>query len=285
MSTATKTPARYSLARALKVAFDMNETYSMFSTYIQNDDPAESVVKLATELAVFEPETVEATIDDETSSTSHTPTVAILTALDTALVAIRATHPDVPSALAVVIEKSSGKTHGHFHAGQWADTDTDGAKLGKRHEISMSSESLSRGAEATLTTLIHEAGHALAHNTGVKDTSRQGRYHGAKFRTIAEGMGLVCATSDKIGTVTTGLNEWAKSHYAKELEILAEALTTHRVLKSDEKVTKPKTTIRVQCACEFPLTVPIKWWNDYGMDNLTCDMCADNGDDAHFSEV
>lgn len=281
--TATKAPARYSLARALKVAFDMNETYTMFGTYIRNDDPAESVVRLA-EIAVIESETVYATIDEEVSTGTLTPTVAILTELAAALDFIRETHPDVPTGIALTIENGRGKTHGHFHANQWEDVDSAGSKLGKRHELTMASDSLNRGAEHVLTTLIHEAGHALAKNTGVKDTSRQGRYHGDKFRTIAEGMGLECTKDSKIGTRTTGLNTWAKSHYAPTLAKLEAVLTTYRV-PTAEKEKAPKTTIRVQCGCEMPVTVPIKWWEDFGSDNMRCGLCMDAGEPDTFAPV
>jgi hypothetical protein len=33
---------------------------------------------------------------------------------------------------------------------------------------------------------VHEAAHGLANTRGVKDTSRQGRYHNKRFRALAE---------------------------------------------------------------------------------------------------
>jgi hypothetical protein len=41
------------------------------------------------------------------------------------------------------------------------------------------------GATHTLTTILHEATHALAHARGVKDTSRQGKYHNRRFMELA----------------------------------------------------------------------------------------------------
>lgn len=261
-------------------AFDDAELITI-DTETSNEVPAtrDEAVEL------YFPETVYATIDDETSTeTTHTPTVAILASLDRALAFIRETHPDVPTGIALTIENGRGKAHGHFHASQWEDIDSAGSKLGKRHELTMASDSLNRGAESALTTLIHEAGHALAHNTGVKDTSRQGRYHGDKFRTIAEGMGLTCAKDSKIGTITTGLNTWAKAHYAEVLADLESVLTTYRV-PTAAKDKAPKTTIRVQCGCETPVTVPIKWWDDFGADNLICSLCEDANEDRAFHPV
>lgn len=268
----TKAPARYPIKRALVAAYE---------EYATREAQAHTQAANAAHLAVQGVQSAlarEAAHAQFTAPVVATPTVSILTALDTALSAIRATHSDVPTALAVVISTGMGKKHGSFQADSWADT-VEGVTTGARHELLMASESLSRGAEATLTTLIHEAGHALAHATGVKDTSRQGRYHGSKFRTIAESMGLTCEDNETSGTITTGLTEWAKAHYAAELELLASVLVTAR--KPVDKSASKKTTIRIVCGCEMPLTVPIKWWDDFGADNLTCELC----EGAHFEAV
>jgi len=220
---------------------------------------------------------------DNTLSTApapYQPTVNILTALDRALSGIQARNPNVPRALAVVIATGKGKVHGHFAPGSWEDTAGEHAGSA-RHEILMASESLARGAEATLTTLIHEAGHALAHATGVKDTSRQGRYHNEKFQETVVAMGLTVEKNSSIGYVTTGLNSWAREEYEEELALLETVLISHR--KSDKaKAPAKKTTIRVACACEFPVTVPIKWFDDFGYDNMRCNLCIDSGDTGTF---
>jgi hypothetical protein len=36
-----------------------------------------------------------------------------------------------------------------------------------------------------LGTLLHEAAHALADQRAIKDNSRQGRYHNARYRQLA----------------------------------------------------------------------------------------------------
>ncbi|WP_297495484.1 hypothetical protein [Pseudonocardia sp.] len=41
-----------------------------------------------------------------------------------------------------------------------------------------------------LATLLHEAAHALAHVRGIKDSSRQGRWHNAKFKALSEELGI-----------------------------------------------------------------------------------------------
>lgn len=205
-----------------------------------------------------------------------TPTVGIMAALDAALVAIRANTKDVPTALAVVIASGGGKKHGHFEASAWEDTNGEGAPLGHRHEILMSSESLARGGYGTFVTLLHEAAHAANHATGTKDTSRQGRFHNAKFRDTAEKFGLVVTTDPSIGHITTGLQSWAETLYAPQIEALSAALTTHRVLTP--KAATKKTTVKVACECigdngnPLAVTVPIKW---YESQNLTCGDCGE----------
>src|SRR6266545_1119836 len=47
-------------------------------------------------------------------------------------------------------------------------------------------EGLRRGARDVLATMLHEAGHGLAAARNLKDTSRQGRYHNAKYKALAE---------------------------------------------------------------------------------------------------
>ena len=214
----------------------------------------------------------------------NTPTVAILSALDSALSIIRETNPAIPTALAVVISTGRGKFHGSFQASQWEDTDEAGQVLGKRHELVMSSESLARGGKDTLVTLIHEAMHAQAHATGVKDTSRQGRFHNEKFRTLAEGAGLTCAKDSGGSTVTNGLQTWAERLYAPVIAALDEVLTTHRI-KVAPKPESAKATVRVQCGCQTPVTLPIKWYSDHGQENMLCGLCDSAGEDSHFYPV
>ena len=60
----------------------------------------------------------------------------------------------------------------------------------------ISGEGLRRTPDEVLGTLLHEAAHALAHARGIKDTSRQGRYHNKHFKTCAEQLGLAVEHDD-----------------------------------------------------------------------------------------
>lgn len=216
--------------------------------------------------------------------TNATPTTTIQSALDASLSTIRAEFPGTPEALAVVIASGRGKFHGRFEANSWKDS--SGTHEGSaRHEIIMSSESLARTAEEVLTTLLHECAHAVAFATGVKDTSRGGRYHNDNFATTASAMGCIVekVEGSKHGYSTTGLNEWAKVRFASEIDLLAESLVTFR--KLPEKKPTKKVNIRVACTCDegtglLAVTVPIKWWDKFGSYALTCSECGSN-----FEEV
>ena len=293
--TTTRTPARYSLSRAYVAAHlekldRENLSYIEFGTReeyapgkalaIVTSSALVPISGLKTErLTYTEPEPVKVPV-----IAGNTPTVAILSALDSALSIVRETNPSIPTALAVVISTGRGKFHGSFQASQWEDTDTTGAVLGKRHELVMSSESLARGGKDTLVTLIHEAMHAQAHATGIKDTSRQGRFHNDKFRSLAEGAGLTCAKDSGGSCTTTGLQSWAEILYAPVIAALDSVLVTHRI-KVKAVVTPAKLTVRVACGCGLPVTLPIKWYSDHGADNMLCGLCDSAGEDSHFYPV
>ena len=222
------------------------------------------------ETATIARETVEATrIDGVTSNES--PTVAILAALDRAYAAIRSANPDVPSAIALTVAPSK-KARGHFQAGSWEDK----GGLGHRHELNIGAERLQDGALATFATLLHECAHALAAATGQKDTSRQGRFHNGVFATIASAMGCVVEADDKIGNRTGDtLQSWAETLYAPAIAELDGALSTFKP-RGEDKPKAAKTTIRIACECGEAVTVPIKWYENFGIDSLTCTICENS---------
>ena len=100
---------------------------------------------------------------------------------------------------------------GHFAALRWTTTtahqpDHGGSeKLGEPlAEVFLGGEGLVRGPVEVLGTLLHEAAHAVADVRGIEDTSRQGRWHNAKFKALAEELGLE-VQDDRIGWSPTSL--------------------------------------------------------------------------------
>lgn len=196
------------------------------------------------------------------------PTVAIVAALDRAYAAIRVANSDVPSAIALTLAPSK-KSRGHFQAGSWEDT----GKLGTRHELNIGAERLQDGAVATFATLLHECAHALAQATGQKDTSRQGRFHNSTFADIASRMGCIVESDEKIGHRTGDtLQSWALDLYADSIASLDSALSTFKP-RAGASAKAAKTTCRIGCDCLELVTVPIKWFENFGQDSLTCSIC------------
>jgi len=54
----------------------------------------------------------------------------------------------------------------------------------------MAGETLAKGARQVLQTMLHEAAHVMAKVRDIQDTSRQGRWHNAKFKDLAVELGL-----------------------------------------------------------------------------------------------
>lgn len=62
----------------------------------------------------------------------------------------------------------------------------------------------------------------------IKDTSRQGRYHNARYKVLGEEEGLTIAQHPQIGWSLTELAAGTAEEYVDELEDLAAALVAYR---------------------------------------------------------
>jgi hypothetical protein len=92
-------------------------------------------------------------------------------------------------------------------------------------------ECFAEGAEHTLTTILHEAAHALAHVRGVKDTSRQGKYHNRRYLELAAELGLHWPVDAKAHPVNgfseVQLSPRTREGYAETIGELDEAIMLH----------------------------------------------------------
>jgi hypothetical protein len=120
-----------------------------------------------------------------------TPTGSLLVAaFERAWQAIQDRHPEIPDVVFVTGGGLSATSRGiavkwgHFGAEHWDTAD------GKAHELFISGESLSREPHETMTTLLHEAAHALNHVRDEQGTSRRGQYHNKRFVAAATELGL-----------------------------------------------------------------------------------------------
>jgi hypothetical protein len=143
--------------------------------------------------------------------------------------AIRARHGDLPAVVMVLASGSDGAPAGwlklgHFAAMRW-ETNSEHTVM---PEVFVGGEGLARGPVEVLGTLLHEATHALAHARGIKDTSRQGRYHNQRFADLARELGLTVTQIQPIGWSNTTVTESTVEEYAAEIASLGEALTIFR---------------------------------------------------------
>ncbi|MBA8825298.1 hypothetical protein FHX42_002649 [Saccharopolyspora lacisalsi] len=162
------------------------------------------------------------------SSESTSVTLPLVGALEAVWLAIQRHHAEVPD---VVLTLGSGTigasqgavTLGHFAARRWQQA--TGQQL---PELFIGGEGLRRSAAEVLGTLLHEAAHALAFARGIKDTSRQGRYHNTRFRTLAEELGITVEHDQSLGWSHTTVPEVTASRYGAEVDRLSQALTAYR---------------------------------------------------------
>lgn len=186
----------------------------------------------------------------------------MVAALEGAWSAIQARHPELPQVV-IVVGAGSGHgpslTLGHFAAMRWRapeparddENDGGGPAEGQRWaEVFVGGEGLARGPAEVLATLLHEAAHALAHVRGIKDTSRQGRWHNARFKSLAEEVGITVEKDGRIGWSPTTIPSETRASYAQVIAELRAVLRLHRAIEATGGgVTKKPGTPPAVCAC------------------------------------
>ncbi len=171
----------------------------------------------------------------------------LLSVLEDTWAAIRARHPEIP-AVVIIIASGTGTKQarwGHYAADSWV------AGTQARPEIMISGEGLRRDPRSVLGTLLHEAAHALAAVRGIKDTSRQGRYHNKHFKTHADELGITVEFDPQIGWSITTVPDPTADTYASQLQALHEAMTLWRL--DETLITTPprrnSNLIAATCPC------------------------------------
>ena len=171
----------------------------------------------------------------QSTGSTRTQTVSpVLKILEDTWMEIRRRHPEIPLAVIVIASGTDGKQArlGHHAPGRWNVAGE------QRAEVMISGEGLRRGAHDVLGTLLHEAAHALAGARGLKDTSRQGRYHNTHFKHLATELGLLTSHDDRHGWSATTLHPGTALDYLGQLADLTDALTLWR---HEETTTAPGT--------------------------------------------
>ena len=184
----------------------------------------------------------------------------------------RQRHEGIPDTVIVIGASGAtrnGPKHGHFAPKSWKLRGKDEKEL--YGEILLAGESLERGAEATLGTILHELAHAYCNSHDIKDTSNGNRYHNARFKEVGEEFGLELEKADVIGWSVTTVPKGTAQIYREELDRLDGAIRTHRLSRGDLAALgldpeKSKAVKRkMQCPeCQEPLLVTKKWWEKQG---------------------
>jgi hypothetical protein len=81
-------------------------------------------------------------------------------------------------------------------------------------EVLITPDGLTGRAADVLATLLHEAAHSVAWRRGMKDTSRQGRYHNRRFQTVAQELGLQVERESAFGWTQTDLRASTAAAYS-----------------------------------------------------------------------
>lgn len=158
---------------------------------------------------------------------------SVVTTLERVWDAVRANYPELPAVVMVTGSALVGPPRwGHTRADGWTDRThqetRDGATTDLRlGEMFVAGETLARGASFTLETILHEAAHVLAKVRGVKDTSRQNRWHNQRFRALAEELGLEYpkeSAHPQIGFSECLMTPGTKEEYAGVMEDLDRAI-------------------------------------------------------------
>ncbi|MGE0728518.1 MAG: hypothetical protein AB7O92_07920 [Acidimicrobiia bacterium] len=139
--------------------------------------------------------------------------------------AIQQHHPDLPDVVIVLgtgVERGRLVKLGHWWGARWE------AAGEHRGEVLLAGEALHLPVEDVFEVLLHEAAHGLNAARGVKDTSRGGRYHNARFKATAAEVGLAVEQLPPYGWAKTSLSPAALERYAAEIETLRDAIRIAR---------------------------------------------------------
>jgi curved DNA-binding protein CbpA len=191
----------------------------------------------------------------------------VLQVLESTWQVIRSHHPEIPAVVIIIASGSDGRQTrwGHYSSGRWHVASQ------QRAEIMISGEGLRRTPREVLGTLLHEATHALAATRGIQDTSRQGRYHNARFAALAREIGIDVTKDPKIGWSVTTVPDHTAAAYATQLGQLQDAMTMWR---SNDVLTptarRNTNLIAAVCPCERTIRVAASTLAEAP---ITCEAC------------
>ena len=165
-----------------------------------------------------------------------------MVACEAAWDAIRSLHTEVPDVVLVLgtgVERGRLVKLGHWWDGRWT---ADGEVRG---EVLLAGEALHLPPAQVFEVLLHEAAHGLNAVRGVKDASRGGRYHNARFKATAEELGLVVSQMPPYGWAQTELGPDALKAYEGDIAAIGEAMRIARRIGGNVRLVGAEETAGV----------------------------------------
>lgn len=139
---------------------------------------------------------------------SH-PHVPGALALETLWAKIREQHPELPPVAFVQVNTRQPADAIPHVPTSWSRLSNGGWKV----EIGQTTQ-----PRLLLAAVLHEAAHGLALAHGESDSTREGRYHNARFAANADRVGLISRTEGLRGQIVTGIQKGALDRYLPILE-------------------------------------------------------------------
>ena len=179
-------------------------------------------------------------------------TAVLVDAIESTWTAIRERHPDVPEVVVTIGSGSAAKglKLGHFAADRWVRGNE------RVHELFVGAEGLKNGGRDLLGTLLHEAAHGAAQVRGIKDTSRQGRFHNTKFQQIGKEFGLRLSHNSTQGWSETAVPDDTVTAYGDQVAQLDAALVAYRITETIGGGRKSSNNgVSAECDCARKIRV------------------------------
>lgn len=152
----------------------------------------------------------------------------------------------------ILVTRNTRNKAGHFtHYTPW----TAGEE--KFHEILISADWFSKGADFVLDTLIHETAHSINHQAGIHDTTREG-YHNKEFKKTVEALGLKADKSQRGGFNQTSLTDEGRARWADALAIVEEAVRLVAINPEQQPKGRNKNLLVAVCECGEKIRLSLK---------------------------
>jgi hypothetical protein len=179
-----------------------------------------------------------------------TPPGALTAALDELWDAVHQTNSHLPPARVTVSPHPVSSNHS---ASRWRMTD-DGYLSG----LVIGVDTLQRGTEAVLETVLHEAAHVSCWQRGIKDTSTRGQYHNGSYLEAATSMGLAWPAggpTPRVGYATPMPTPETERRYAGVLAPLGQAINAalpYLIVDAPAQRSPQAPRVSIACECDPP---------------------------------